>query len=118
MNELEKYQFEIMKNLCIGEGDEIDKLILRFNWTEKQTNIFFDVCDKYWNMPASNWTYADFENDLKILNINYQDIKSIIIVFHDSGRYSNLVYNYLDSNKKSIGNLSMEYNRIAKALGI
>ncbi|MDG2959626.1 hypothetical protein P7L91_02030 [Bisgaard Taxon 10/6] len=116
MNEKDRYHFNILKSMALGDNNAFDKIALSFDFDAHQIDVLCDVFDEF---EQRDFSYSELEKRLKeTLNLNYQDLKSIIYYLYDDHRYTDVIGTYLRSNKKIMGNLSLEYNSIAKELGI
>ncbi|MDI2091811.1 hypothetical protein [Commensalibacter oyaizuii] len=114
MNELEKYQFEILKRYVLNPN-EFDRLILEYNWSRNQFEIFMNILNNF--DEKETFTYQDFETTLnKTLGINYQGTKVIITYLYKANQSDKLVYKFIESMRKEGRPLSSEYLSIEKEL--
>lgn len=118
MNQKETFQFNLMKKGMISGGlTSLECLILERDFDEEQEGLLYNMLDEFSEDPDFN--YREFErrvNDL--FGWSYQDVKGLMISLHEDNRWSEVVYQYLKSNLESMGNLSCEYNGIARELGL
>lgn len=75
---------------------------------EKIVQIF-KIMEKYWNLPCENYNFNDIERDFNSIGIDYQILKSLLRVFYDQHQYLKVIRNYLNTNYKQLGNVSIEY---------
>lgn len=116
MNEKDRFHFNILKSIALEGSNAFDKIALSFDFDEYQIDILCDVLDEF---EQRDFYYGELEKRLKeTLNLNYQNLKSIIYYLYNDHRYIDVIATYLRSNKKTNGHLSLEYNSIAKELGI
>ena len=118
MNEKEIFQFNLMKQGMIEGGlTSLDRLILERNFDSQQTKLLYDMLDEFSKKP--DFKYGELERRVQgLFNWNYQDVKGLIISLHDESKWSEVVYQYLKSNLESMGDLSVEYHRVAKELNL
>ena len=116
MNEKEKYHFEILKQSVLGNQNAFDKIALVFDFDESQIDT---LCDVFEEFEQKEFRYSELEQRLKeTLGLDYQDLKSVIHYLYEDHRYTDVIGSYLRSNRDIMGSLSIEYNSIAKELGI
>ena len=116
MNEKEKYHFEILKQSVLGNQNAFDKIALAFDFDESQIDTLCDVLEEF---EQKEFRYGELEQRLKeTLGLNYQNLKLIIHYLYEDHRYTDVIGSYLRSNRDIMGSLSIEYNSIAKELGI
>lgn len=114
MNELEKYQFEVLKRYVL-EPDWLDQLTLEYNWSNEQSNTFANILEKF--DDKENFTHNEFEAELfKNLNIDYQNTKHIIRILYEKNRCDRLVRQFINSMRNKNSPLSSEYLDIEKEL--
>ena len=118
MNKKETFQFNLMKQGMISGGlTSVECLILKYDFDEEQEYLLYDMLDEFSERPDFN--YGELERRVKeLFGWNYQDVKGLIISLHDESRWPEVVYQYLKSNLESMGNLSVEYHRVAKELNL
>ncbi|MEG9490790.1 hypothetical protein [Mannheimia indoligenes] len=116
MNEKDRYHFNILKNIALGDNDAFSKIALTFDFDEHQIDT---LCDVFEEFEQRDFSYGELEKRLhETLRLNYQNLKTIILYLYKDNRYTDVIGTYLRSNKKSMGSLSLEYNSIAEELGI
>ncbi len=116
MNNKEKFHFEILKRKALDSCCASDYIALNFDLDKAEIDTLYDIFD---NFEQKDFHYSELEAHLKReLNLNYQDLKSIIHYFYEDYKYVDVISSYLRSNKETNGNLSIEYINIAKELGI
>lgn len=116
MNEKEKYHFEILKQSVLGNQNAFDKIALAFDFDESQIDT---LCSVFEEFEQKEFRYSELEQRLKeTLGLDYQDLKSVIHYLYEDHRYTDVIGSYLRSNRDIMGSLSIEYNSIAKELGI
>ena len=116
MDKKDKFHFEILKRSALGDQNAFDKIALAFDFGESQIDTLCDVLDEF---EQKEFRYGELEQRLKeTLGLNYQNLKLIIHYLYEDHRYTDVIGSYLRSNKDIMGNLSIEYNSIAKELGI
>ncbi|MDG4953589.1 hypothetical protein NYR60_05305 [Actinobacillus genomosp. 2] len=116
MNEKDRFHFNILKRMALGDNNAFDKIALIFDFDGQQIDT---LCDVFEEFEQRDFTYGELEKRLsETLRLNYQDLKTIIHCLYDDHRYVDVIGTYLRSNKKIVGNLSLEYISIARELGI
>ena len=116
MNEKEKYHFEILKQSVLGNQNAFDKIALAFDFDESQIDT---LCSVFEEFEQKEFRYSELEQRLKeTLGLDYQDLQSVIHYLYEDHRYTDVISSYLRSNRDIMGSLSIEYNSIAKELGI
>jgi len=118
MNNKETFQFNLMKQGMISGGlTALDRLMLERDFDREQETFLYDMLDEFSGKP--DFKYREFERRAdELFGWNYQDVKGLMISLHEDNRWSEVVYQYLKSNLESMGNLSCEYNEIARELGL
>lgn len=98
--------------------DKISKIALSYGWNKEKVHKIYDIMDKYDQkiFNKENFTFGNIENDFKLIGLNYQVLKSILIAFYDNEQYIEVIKIYLKTNYEAMGNISSEYNRIYKEL--
>ncbi|VEJ21022.1 hypothetical protein [Neisseria animaloris] len=118
MNQKETFQFNLMKQGMISGGlTALERLMLERDFDEEQEDLLYDMLDEFSERP--NFTYGEFERRAdELFGWSYQGVKGLIISLHDDSRWSEVVYQYLKSNRESMGQLSIEYHRVAEELNL
>ncbi len=118
MNKKETFQFNLMKQGMISGGlTSLERLILERDFDEEQENLLYDMLDEFSEKP--NFHYGEFERRAdELFGWSYQGVKGLIISLHDDSRWPEVVHQYLKSNLQSMGNLSVEYHRVANDLNL
>ncbi|BEK45917.1 hypothetical protein Q8V47_001517 [Campylobacter jejuni] len=101
------YLEQIVVNNC-----PISKLALSKRWNVEKIDLIYDIFDKYsemYNKKCCDFTYATIERDFNEIGIGRQDLKSIILIFGETGRYENVIKHYLETNYQTFENISSEF---------
>lgn len=101
------YLEQIILNNC-----PMSKLALSKRWNVEKVDLIYDIFDKYsemCNQKSCDFTYATIEGDFNTIGIDRNDLKSIILIFGETGRYDEVIKHYLKTNNDVFGNVSSEF---------
>lgn len=85
MNELEKYQFEVLKRYVL-EPDWLDQLTLQYDWSRQEREIFKNILNKF--NDTEQLTYTKFEIELREnFNLDFTDVECIYQILLQNSDY-------------------------------
>lgn len=111
-SEKQEYHIQCLKRALMVTPEEraLDLLIVGYNWSKDDLSKVEDIFEDF--NKKKNWTAGDFESEFKNkMGINYQNLKSIIIAFYESKKWTFVCVNYV---KSTGSHPSAEYNDIVK----
>ncbi|MDO4641087.1 MAG: hypothetical protein Q4A84_05215 [Neisseria sp.] len=80
MDEKEKFQFNLMKDIILSmtynDSVQLDRFILEYDFNEEQQNLLLNILDEFAN--KENFTYSKFERCLReIFGWSYQIVLNL-----------------------------------------
>lgn len=95
------------------EDCPFSKMALSCNLGIEEKENVLNIFEKYSKMclEGASFDYSDFEGDFRKIGIDYQGLKSIILIIGDARRYLEVIVQFLKSCKEN-NYLSCEYERL------
>lgn len=115
-----KYHIELIGNTIDGDIYPVESLIVSFDWNNNDLNKAHDIFEKYdkkIEAKEKNINWFAFEKELEEqFNINYQEVKLIILAFYKNRQWSEVCYQYAKENQcMEFDSFIMEYERDFKS---
>ena len=107
-DQLEKMQFHIklLRETIDYEKYPISSLVIDLNWSSNDLNIAYDIFEKFENKikhAEKSLTHIDMQVEFEErLNINYQDLKLVVLSFFYNNQFTEVCVEYAQSFGKLI----------------